>query len=187
MSNRFLARKWIFLFVVTLLAASVISVGVFSARRRQPNQEKVQKRVLQLPQVISHVPKLRIGNVNVKNSGTLDAIAVVEILNTSDLAVMTVEMSTKNQAGDSGAVNEDGLSDPDKPYVVIPPHGTKTIEMSFSEMVPDAPLVLSAAVFADGTEEGDSWSRDAIRAVRARRQALRPAKNENDVKGGLKP
>ena len=187
MANRFFPRKWIFLSVIALLAASVISVGVFSARRQQPNQEKVQKRVLQIPQVISHVPKLHIVSVNVKNPGTPEAVAVVEILNTSHLPVMTFEISTKNEAGDSGAVNEDGLADPDKPYVAIPPYGTKTIEMSFSEMVPDAPLVLSAAVFADGTEEGDQWSRDSIRAVRAHRQALRRAENENDRKGGLKP
>jgi hypothetical protein len=123
----------------------------------------------------------------VKNPGTPDAVAEIEILNTSHLPVMCVEISTKNQAGDSGAVNEDGLDDPDKPRVVIPPYGTKTLEMSFSAMVPDAPLVLSAAVFADGSEDGDKWSRDAIRAVRAHYQALRRAEKEKQQKGGLKP
>jgi len=178
-------RKWIFLSVITLIATSVITTGVFSARKQRPNQ-KPQKQVLALPEVVSHVPKLRIANISVKNPGTADAVAGIEILNTSHLAVMTVEISTKNQAGDSGAVNDDGLDDPDKPRVVIPPYGTKTLEISFSEMVPDAPLVLSAEVFADGTEDGDQWSRDAIRAVRAHRQALRKRKeggdNEREVK-----
>jgi hypothetical protein len=135
-----------------LITASVVTAGVFRARRQQPNEQKLPKRVVELPPVISHVPKLQIVSVNVKNAGTADAIAVVEILNSSDLAVMSVEISTKNAAGDSCAVNEDGLSNSDRPYIVIPPHGTKTLEMAFGEMVPDAPLVLSAAVFADGHE-----------------------------------
>ena len=178
-------RKWIYLSAITLIAASVITAGVFSARRQRPNQ-KPQKQVLALPPVTSNVPKLRIANISVKNPGTADAVAVIEILNTSHLAVMSVEISTKNKAGDSGAVNEDGLADPDKPTVVIPPFGTKVLEMAFSEMVADAPLVVSAAVFADGSEEGDTWSRDAMRAVRKRHQELRRAE-EKKQKGGSQP
>jgi len=162
-------RKWIFLSAVTLIAASLITAGVFSARRQRPNQ-KPQKQVLVLPPVVSHVGKLKIANVSVYNAGTPDASAVIEILNTSHLAVMSVEISTKNEAGDSGAVGDEGLLDPDNSRVVIPPYGTTKLEMSFSEMVPDAPLVVSAAVFADGSEEGDTWSRDAMRAFRKRHQ-----------------
>lgn len=172
MANRSLTRKRIFLPVIMLLVASTIAIGVFSARRQHGNI-KPQKQVVALPPLISHVPKLRIANVNVRNLGTPDATAVIELLNTSHLAVMCVEISTKNAAGDSGAVNEDGLIDPNNPSVVIPPYGTKTLEMSFSEMVPDAPVVVSAAVFSDGTEEGDGWSRDALRTLRARHQQIR--------------
>jgi len=171
MANQFLLRKPVFLCLLTLTAAVVITAGVFSAGR-QPTNQKPQKQVSTLPPVVSHVPKLKIANFNVKNEGTPAAIAVVEILNTSHLAVMSVEISTRNKQGDSGAVNEDGLLDPDKPRVVIPPYGTTTLEMSFSEMVPDSPLVVSAAVFADSSEEGDKWSLDAMRGVRRHRQEL---------------
>jgi hypothetical protein len=123
----------------------------------------------------------------VKNPATPEATAQVEILNTSHLAVMCVEISTKNAAGDSGAVNEDGLTFPDKPQVVIPPYGKKTLEMRLTNMVPDAPLVLSAAFFADGSEEGDQWSRDAIRTVRAHYHALWKAEKEKQQPGGRKP
>lgn len=185
MSNRIRSRKWIFLSLVTFVAASVITAGVFSARRQRPNQ-KAQKQVIALPPVVSHIKKLQIANIDVKNSGTPNAIAVVEILNTSPLPVMSVEISTKNQAGNSGAVSDEGLLDPDNPRVVIPPYGTSKIEMSFSEMVPDAPLVVSAAVFADGSEEGDKWSLDAMRAVRKHRQELLKSEREKQ-KGGNKP
>jgi hypothetical protein len=187
MTNRTVKRKWILLSAATLITASVVTAGVFSARRQQANEKKQPKRVVELPAVISHVPKLNIVGISVRNPGTPDAIAVIEILNTSHLPVMSVEISTKNQAGDSGAVNEDGLDDPDRPQVVIPPYGTKTLEISFSEMVPDAPLVLSAAVFGDGSEDGDQWSRDAMRVGRAHHQALRRAEKESRQKGALKP
>ena len=183
MKQRILSRKKILVCAGLLTAASVITAGVFSARRQRSSLQP-QRKVVALPPVVSHVRKLQIVNVNVKNFGTPDAIAAVEILNTSHEPVMSIEISTKNQAGDSGAVNEDGLLDPDNPYVVIPPYSTKTLEMSFSEMVPDAPLVLSAAVFGDGSEEGDDWSRDAMRGVRDHRKALMRAEREKRERGG---
>lgn len=137
MTNPISKRKWIFLSAATLITVSIVTAGVFSARRQRPNQ-KPQKQVVALPPVVSDVPKLKIANFSVKNAGTPDAIAVIEILNTSHLAVMSVEISTKNNAGDSGAVGDEGLLDPDNPRVVIPPYGTTKLEMSFSEMVPDA-------------------------------------------------
>lgn len=181
MAIKMLSRLRVFLCLLALTAVAVITAGVFSAGR-QPTNQKPQKQVLTLPPVVSHVPKLKIANFTVKNAGTPTAIAVIEILNTSPLAVMSVEISTRNKQGDSGAVNEDGLLDPDKPRVVIPPFGTTTLEMSFSEMVPDSPLVLSAAVFADSSEEGDKWSLDAMRGVRKHRQELK-----REQKGGITP
>lgn len=181
MQHKDLSRRVILVCAGLLIVASVVTAGAFNARRQRPSQ-KPQKKVLTLPPVISHVPKLRIANVNVENPGTPEARAVIEILNTSHLAVMSVEISTKNK-GDSGGVNSDGLNDPDNPRVVIPPFGTTTLRMNFSEMIPDAPLVISAAEFADGTEEGDKWSLRAMQAVRKHRQELRRA-DEKKQKGG---
>lgn len=181
MSHSASGRKIVFL-VTMLLLAAVVTASVLSARRQSQTPPAKQRRVRDLPEVVSHVPALQIASVNVKNQGTDQASAVVEIFNTSSLPVMSVEISTKNQAGDSGAVNEDGLLDQDHPYVVIAPNGTKTLQMNFSEMVPDAPLVVSAAVFADGSEQGDQWSRDTMRKVRSHRQALRQSERNQTRK-----
>lgn len=159
-----LSRKW--LLSITIVAISGgITVGVFSAKRQASNGQ--QKRVTQLPEVKSHVPRLSVAGVSVKYPENAEPIAVVEIRNNSPLAVMAVEISTKN-GGDSGSVGTDGLTDPENLIVVIEPWGTTTLEMSFSEMIPDAPLVISAAIFADGTEEGDRWSLDAMKGSRAK-------------------
>ncbi len=179
MINRISRRNWISLFFAgILLTTSVIGAVVFSAKRHQPNRQQQSKRVIELPAVVSHVPKLEIENIRVKDPGTSDATAVIEIRNNADSAVMAVEISTKN-GGDSAAVNEDGLDDADNPKVVIPPHGTTTLEMTFGEMIADAPIVVSAAVFSDGSEQGEKWSLDAMRGVRERRQLLRKTEKED--------
>jgi hypothetical protein len=159
-----LSRKWLLLVPIVAIATG-ITVGVFSAKRQVSKQ---QKRVTELPEVKSHVPRLKVVGVSIKDPGTPAARAVVEIFNNSLLAVMAVEISTKNR-GDSGAVNIDGLTDPGNPIVVIEPWGRTTLEMNFGEMIPDAPLVISAAIFEDGTEEGDKWSLDAMKGSRAKR------------------
>lgn len=175
MTNQIAKRRWIFIFATTLISAAVVTVGGLSMKRQQPKKQQERKRVTELPLVISHVPRLHVEDVSVKNPGTPDATAVIKIRNDSNLAVMAVEISTKN-GGDSAAVNQDGLEDSDNPGVAIPPGGTIALEMPFINMIPDAPLVVSAAFFADGTEDGDKWSLDAIKALRAHYQELRKAR-----------
>lgn len=162
MKHLTLKRKWLLLIAIVAISSG-ITVGVFSAKRQTSNPQ--QKRVTELPQVISHVPRLNVAGVSVKYSETTAPIAVVEIRNNSHLAVMAVEISTKN-GGDSGSVGVDGLTDPENKIVVIKPWGTTTMEMGFGEMIPDAPLVISAAVFEDGTEEGDKWSLESMKSFR---------------------
>ena len=172
MTNQIVKRRWILIFAATLITAAVITVGGFSMKRQQTKKQQERKRVTELPLVISHVSRLHVENISVKNPGTPDATAVIKIRNDSNLAVMAVEISTKNDV-DSAAVNEDGLEDSENPHVVIPPNGTITLEMPFTNMIPDVPLVVSGAVFADRSEDGDKWSLDAMRGVRAHYQELR--------------
>ena len=158
------------------LVAVVIAASVLSASTKQAVQ-KPQTQVTELPQVISRVPKLRVANITAKNLGTPEAVAVIEILNTSHLQVMSVEISTKKK-GDSGGVSVDGLTDPNNPKVIIAPFGTITLEMPFSNMIPDAPLAISLAEFSDGTAEGDKTALRDLRAVRKHRQDLRRAEKK---------
>ncbi|HEY0005029.1 MAG TPA: hypothetical protein VGB17_09485 [Pyrinomonadaceae bacterium] len=142
-------------------------------------QEK--KLVTKLPSVISHVRDLEVVSATVVGEDTPEATAVVKIRNNSDLGVTAVEISTKNDI-DSGAVNIDGLDDPDNPNVIIRSHETITLKMGLNEMVPDVPLIVSGATYVDGTEDGDAWSINAMRKVRERRHAERKAQ-----KGAMMP
>ena len=171
-----LSRKGIVLCAGLVLMAVAITASVLSAPTKRIIQ-KPQKQVTALPEIISHVPKLRVSNVTVTDLGTPEASAAIEILNTSHLAVMSVDISTKNN-GNSGGISVDGLLDPDNPQVVIAPFGTITLHMSFTEMIPNAPLAISAAEFADGTSEGDKAALRELRAARKRWQTLQRAEKK---------
>jgi len=117
--------------------------------------------VTAIPPVFSKVRNIEIVSTKVINEGTPAVGASVEVSNNSDKAVMALDLV----CGD-GAVTKNGLTDELNPIVVIPPYGTTTIEMSFGEMTADAPLVISAVTYADGTEEGDEKSLRAMHKVR---------------------
>jgi hypothetical protein len=80
-----------------------------------------------------------------------------------------------------GAVTKNGLTDEDNPIVVIPPHGTTTIEMGFGAMTPGAPLVVSAVTYDDGTDEGDEKSTRAMHMVRRRDRERKLRKQQEGV------
>jgi hypothetical protein len=108
------------------------------------------------------------------NEGTPAVGVSVEVRNNSDKAIMSIDLV----CGD-GAVTKNGLTDEENPLVVIPAHGTTTIEMSFSEMAADAPLIVSAVTYADGTEEGDEKSLLIMHKIRERdRERLRAGQKE---------
>ena len=80
-----------------------------------------------------------------------------------------------------GAITKNGLTDEQNPLVVIEPYNTTTLEMSFSEMTSDAPLVISAVTYADGTEEGDEKSLAIMHKIRVRdRERLRSQRKERN-------
>lgn len=184
MSNRIRIRKWIFLSIVTLIGASLISVGVFSAKRTQSKKQIEQSpRVTSMPAVFSHVKSLEVVNAWIVNAGTAAAGVRVEIRNNSDKDVMAVDL-----ACGEGGITRSGLDDEEHPIVVIKPHDTATIEMNFGEMTFGAPLIVGGVIYADGTEEGDEASLKPMRILRSHDKAQRKAeKGSQTLKGAPTP
>jgi len=180
MANRIRIRKWIFLSVITLIAVSLISVGVFSAKRQQPNkQEQQQPRVTSMPPVLSQVKNLEIVRTWIEDPGTPHAGAAVEVRNNSNLAVMAIDLVS----GDGG-VTTNGLTDEEHPIVVIVPHGTTKLFMNFGSMTFGAPLIVAAVTYADGSEEGDEASLKTMHRARAHDKAQIKAEKEQRSKKG---
>lgn len=163
-------RKTCLLILSVSVVVAASTTIPLSIKSRAKGKQQEQKHVTKLPPVVSHVQMLEVVKATVKDEGTREATALVEIRNNSDLAVMAVEISTRDDINSSGE-GSDGLYEPGNPHVIIPPHETKTLEMRLFNMIPDVPLVVSGAVFSDGSEDGDWWSLDGMRAIRKREQA----------------
>jgi hypothetical protein len=119
--------------------------------------------VTAIPTVSSKVKTIEVLSTKLIREGTPGVGVSVEVKNNSEKPVMAIDLV----CGD-GAVTKNGLTDEQNPIVVIPPYGTTTIEMSFGEMTADAPLVVSAVTYSDGTEEGDAKSLGIMHKIRER-------------------
>jgi hypothetical protein len=159
MISRNSKRKWFFLVAAAMVMTALVLSG-FSARRQQPKQQHAEDWLSSLPPVQSKVKDLEIINLRiVGRAGEAQGVAF-EIRNNSNRGVMAVDITS----GESG-VSKDGLEDEENPVVIIEPHGTLTAEMT-DELTRDAPIVISAATFADGTEEGSNSSLQSIHRAR---------------------
>jgi len=161
-----------------LIAASIITAGVFSAKRQQPKKQvEQQPRVTSMPEVFSNVKTVEIVRTWIEDPGTPHASAAIEVRNNSGKDIMAVDL-----VSGEGGVTRNGLTDEDHPIVVMKPGETTTLRMNFGEMTFGAPLVISAVVYGNGTEEGDQRSLKTIRQIR---EHDRKAKNERE-KGATK-
>ena len=166
MINRNSKRKWFFVVgSVMVVTALVVSVVVFSAKRQQPKQQHPEDWLSSIPPLKSKVKDLEIINARIIRVGSEARGVAFEIRNNSNRAVMAVDITS----GESG-ISKDGLEDEDNPVVIIEPHGTLTAEMK-DELTRDAPIVISAATFEDGTEEGSESSLESIHRARAHERA----------------
>lgn len=171
-------RNRLFLFAaVMLVTASVISAAVFSAIRQQPKTQHPKQWLTSTPPVSSKVKDLEIINERIVRPNTDIPGVAFEIRNNSGRAVMAIEI----KCGSAG-ISKDGLEDEQTPTVIIEPYGTLTAEMN-DELTPGAPIVISAATFEDGTEEGDDASVKFMQRLRARERARHRAEREAQSAG----
>src|SRR6266851_612855 len=166
MINRNSKRKWYLLVAAAMVVtALVVSVVVFSAKKQELKQEHPKDWLSSIPPVKSKVKDLEIINMRIVRAGSEARGVAFEIRNNSSRAVMAIDI-TSGEAG----ISKDGLEDEDNPTVIIEPYGTLTAEMN-DELTRDAPIVISAATFEDGTEEGTESSLESIHRARAHERA----------------
>ena len=148
-----------------LAAAAGVTAYTAGRRRQEPPKVFVPKRF------ISEVKKLKVESHWVENEGTPGAHLVVVIRNKSDLAVKRVSVTIADLT-----VSRDGGLGTDAPETVIEPYATAEFSIPVTNFIDNSPFVISAAIYADGTEEGREqqlrWAHD----IREERRAKRAAK-----------
>ncbi len=152
--------------LLCLLAAAAGVTAYTAARRRQePPKVFVPKRF------ISEVKELKVESHRIDREGTPDARLFVVIRNKSHLAVTSVDVTIADLT-----VGRDGGYNHDEPVAIIEPYGTVEFSIPLTNFIDDSPLVISAAIYADGTEEGREELLKETRETREERRAKRAAK-----------
>jgi hypothetical protein len=188
--NHKFKRLW-FLGAMALISGFTLSflAARHTANVRQQEQKPVTSKA-ELPKLISKVKKLKIISATVQREGEPDAVVTIEVKNNSELSVTYFALTNGTIETSEYGVARNGLSDPDNPQIVIEPYGTAKIDMPLSNLDAQYPIVLSAAVFADNSEDGDESVLIHMRAVRSRDKAMRDAekgKAKLDAEKGVKP
>lgn len=180
MPNKAKRMRLIFFSAAVLLTASAVSLGVFSKMRQEPKQLRRAialraERVTTLPAVLSKVKDLQVAGATLLNQGTPDAAVAIDIINNSDQPVISLEIMA-GDANDWSSLGIDGLEDPDKPQVAIPPHSLKTFTWYLGEVLEGYPIVVTGARFADGSEDGEARSLEIMHKDRERNRAQKANK-----------
>jgi hypothetical protein len=152
------STRIIVFFVAIVVVSSLLALGVYSKIQQKKQSlayNAASVRASALPEVISNVKDLQIAGVKLVDEGTETAHLDIDVVNNSDEPCYTVEFVARGKA-DVSAQGADGYAnDPDNPKVVIPPHGIRTIKVFLGGMLEGPPIVLAAARFANGKEDGD--------------------------------
>jgi hypothetical protein len=152
--------------LLCLLAATAGVLAYTTSRPRQgPRKIHVPKRFL------SEVKKLKVESHWIENEGTPQAQLVVVIRNKSDLGVTSVDVSIADLT-----VGRDGGYNHDEPVNIIEPYGTVEFSIPLTNFIDNSPLVISSAIYADGTEEGRAELLREAHETREERRAKRAAK-----------
>lgn len=139
-------------------------------RSQEPRESQESPRIYLPKRFLSDVKKLKVESHWLENEGTSDANLVVIIRNKSHLAVTHVSVTISDLT-----VSRDGTAESDEPQTVIEPYATAKFSIPINNFIDHAPFVISAAIYADGTDEGRDeqlgWARKDREVARTKRAA----------------
>jgi hypothetical protein len=166
---------------VSAVVAIISLLVVVNPKPRNSRKQEETKPLTVMPKVISKVKDLEVINTTLKRQGEPSAVVAIEIRNNSDKPIIAIAIESGDEQDASG-VSLDGFKGGDEPpSIILPPHGTITMEMEVSNLLPDKPLKVGGVMYADETEDGDELTRKTIRGHKNKAQASSPVK-----KGGRK-
>ena len=163
------------LMIIAPVAGVVVAVIVVGAgnkwretRSNQARQQQQEQRVKDvLPPTISSLKGIEVTNAYIDEKGQ----AEITIINKTDKGIRAIAITNGSlMFSDDNGPHDSGLPD------LIPPHGTYTIEQVASNLSINAPLRISAVIFDDGSEAGDTKPRRSINDLRQKRAREAAAK-----------
>jgi hypothetical protein len=187
------------LIAIGIAVLAVVSAVAFTKSNRinppilsKDKQEKRQT-VDTLPLIISQVTGIEVVKATLKNPGTANPIAVLEIKNNSNKPVIAVSVEI-GEPEEADGITANGFNEGDEsPDVVIEPHGFITLELPLNNAKPGDPIRVSGVVYADDSEDGEKTALETIHAQREhtksekRKSERRKVDSSPKEKGGSSP
>lgn len=147
------------LIILVLLAATGVTAFTATRHTRRPQESQGPRKVHVPQRFLSEVKKLKVESHWIENEGTPQAQLVVVVRNRSELAVKRVSVTISDLT-----ISRDGGIGLEEPETVIEPYATAEFSIPLTNFIDDSPFVISAAVYADATEEGREpimkWARE---------------------------
>ena len=160
-----------------LTALAATAAAVFGLTRNSSTQEKPRR----LPPIVSQVKSVEVVSARVVNEGGPFEHIQIEVRNTTDRDIISLGVES-GDSKDSAAIHKNGFS-AEPPQVVLPAHGTMTIEYPWTSVMKGHPLRVAAVIYADNEEEGDELALGSMRRSREQARAKAAEKKAAEEKG----
>ena len=187
------------LLAIGIAVLAVVSAVAFTKSNRinpstlsKDKQEKSQT-VDTLPLIISQVTGIEVVKAQLKNPGTVNPIAVLELKNKTGKPVIAVSVEI-GEPEEAGGITVNGFKEGDElPSVIMEPDGSIKVELSLENAKPGEPIRVSGAVYVDDSEDGEKTALETIHAQREhtksekRKSERRKVDSSPKEKGGSSP
>ena len=151
--------------VVVIIVAAAGRRRIGTSSKITANRQQEDQRVeTNMPPVTSSAKDLEIVTAYVDS----EKQANIVILNKSAKGIQAFAVSS----GSFTLIEDDGLQT-DNPKTIIAPHATYTIQLPASNLRSTLPVVLSAVLYDDNTEDGDEVVRKRVHDARQREKEKR--------------
>ncbi len=165
----------ILIWVIALVVIATLMI-VASPRRRDAEKQQEANQVAAVPKVISRVKDLEVISTAIKRQSEPSAAVAIVIRNNSDKPIIAIAIESGDEK-DAAGISTDGFKNGDEPpSVILPPHGTITMEMALGSLLPGKPLKVAGVMYADETEDGEELTRKTLRGHRDKAKAKGPTK-----------
>jgi hypothetical protein len=141
--------------VLGIICFAAVSIMAFSGSTLNLWVRQEAKGAPRLPKIISNVKKLEVVSAAIEGQDDASAVAVIEVRNNSDKAIIAVAVESGDDK-DSSGVSLNGFKNSDEqPAIVLKPHGSLKVRFSLSDVRAGCPIRIAGVMYADGTEEGE--------------------------------
>lgn len=176
-----------YLMVITVGILVVSAMALTKSRRTNHPTSKAQQETKQtfdtLPLIISQVKDVEAVKATLKNPGTPDAYAVLEIKNNSDKAIIAISVDTGKPEEANGIAIEGFRDDGLPPSVIIKPHDSIPVIFSLGNIKAGDPIRISSVLYADNSADGEKTALETVHTFKKNRESKtakqKPYSNES--------